>query len=272
MSQIHPTAVIDPTAELGADVQIGPYAVVGAEVRIGDRCEIGAAAQIAGPSALGPENRVFPHACLGLPPQDLKFRGERTTLEIGAGNEFREFCTVHRGTVSGGGRTSIGDHNLFMTYSHVAHDCHVGSHTVFSNCGTLAGHVEVQDWAVIGAFTAVHQFTRVGAHAYLGGYTRLILDALPFAISVGLRAQCIGLNRIGLQRRSFDDATIETLEKALRLVARSPLTKAAEELRQSFWDVPAVRQLVEFAESSERGFTRTTPRRSAAEAGPDGDE
>jgi UDP-N-acetylglucosamine acyltransferase len=207
-----------------------------------------------------------------MPPQDLKFRGERTVLEVGARNEFREFCTVHRGTATGGGRTSIGDQNLFMTYSHVAHDCHVGSHTVFSICGTLAGHVEVQDWAVIGAFTAVHQFTRVGAHAYLGGYTRVILDALPFAITVGLRAQCIGLNRIGLQRRGFDEATVEALEKALRLVARSPLAKAAEELRRSAWDVPAVRQLVEFAESSERGFTRTTPRRAAADAEADGDE
>jgi UDP-N-acetylglucosamine acyltransferase len=271
MSRIHPTAVIDPSAELGSDVEIGPYAVVGAEVRVGDRCEIGASAQLAGPSTFGPENRIYPHACLGLPPQDLKFRGERTTLEVGAGNEFREFCTAHRGTAAGGGRTTIGDHNLFMVYGHVAHDCHVGSHTVFSNCGTLAGHVEVQDWAVIGAFTAVHQFTRVGAHAYLGGYTRLILDALPFAISVGLRAQCIGLNRIGLQRRGFDEPAIDALEKALRLVARTPLPKAAAELRETQWHVPAVRQLVEFAESSERGFTRTTPRRAGGDAG-DGDE
>ena len=271
MSLIHPTAIVHPSVELGDSVEIGPYAVVEEGVRLGDRCEIGASAHIGGPSTFGPENRIYPHACVGLPPQDLKFRGERTTLEVGAGNEFREYCTVHRGTATGGGRTTVGDHNLFMVYSHVAHDCHVGSRTVFSNGGTLAGHVEVQDWAVIGAYTAVHQFSRVGAHAYLGGYTRLILDALPFAITVGLRAQCVGLNRIGLERRGFSAASIATLERALRLVARAPLAKAAAELRETAWDEPAVRQLVEFAESSERGFTRTTRRKAGGDAEGDDD-
>ena len=181
---IHPSAVVDPTAELADDVVIGPYAVIGARVSIGSGTTVGAAAQIQGPTRIGRDNRIHGQACIGFDPQDVKFRGEETWLEIGDRNHFRELCTIQRGTAKGGGTTRIGDDNLFMVYTHVAHDCQVGNRTIFANNATLAGHVEVQDDASISAFTSIHQFCRVGRHAYVGGYSVITQDALPFVKTV----------------------------------------------------------------------------------------
>lgn len=260
-ARIHPSAVVDPTARLGEGVVVGPCAVVGAEVEIGDGCEIGAHAYLEGPARLGARNRVYPHASLGAPPQDLKFAGERVSLEVGDGNSFREFVTVHRGTGKGGGVTRIGSDNLFMVYSHVAHDCHVGDRTVFANCATLAGHVEVGDDAVIGAFTAVQPFGRVGRHAYIGGFSRLLADALPFVKTVGMRPAVLGVNRIGLQRKGFDADRVRALQRAFRVLLRSGLntSQALDRLEAEFAGNADVAYLVEFVRGARRGVIKALP-------------
>jgi UDP-N-acetylglucosamine acyltransferase len=260
-AQVHSTAIVDRSATLGAGVRVGPHAVIGAGVRIGDDTEIGAGAQVEGPTVLGEGNRVFPHACVGFDPQDLKYKGEETTLTIGDGNVFREFCTVHRGTVHGGGKTTVGSGNLFMTYTHVAHDCHVGDKTIFANAGTLAGHVVVEDGATIGAFSAVHQFCRVGRHAYIGGFSVITMDALPFMKTVGARPVCLGVNRIGLERKGFPAEVIKNIEDAMRVLLRSGLntTQAIETLQRDFSGSDEVQQIVQFASSSERGLIKALP-------------
>jgi UDP-N-acetylglucosamine acyltransferase len=260
---IHPSAVIDPGAALGKDVIVGANAVIGAEVVIGNGCEIGAGAQIQGPTVMGEDNRVFPYACVGFDPQDLKFGGGTTRLEIGNGNRFREFCTVHRGTEAGGGLTSVGDDNLFMAYTHVAHDCHVGHRTIFSNAATLAGHVEIQDDAVVGAFSAVHQFCKVGRHAYIGGFSVITKDALPWVKTVGQKPLCYGLNTIGLKRKGFDKATLQLLSAAMRILLRSRLntTRAIERLQEEHGDAPEVQYLIEFIQTSQRGVITALPGR-----------
>lgn len=263
VNNIHPSAVIDPEAELGSDVVVGPMAVIGAGVSVGDRCRIDAGAQLRGPTRLGVENHVYSGACVGFDPQDLKFAGERTALEVGDRNHFREHTTIHRGTGHGGGVTTIGDDNLFMVGTHVAHDCLVGSHTIFANNATLAGHVEVADYAVISAFTSVHQFCRIGRHAYIGGYSIVTRDALPFVKTVGARPACFGINRIGLERRGMAAESIDRLERAYRVLVRSKLntTQALERLRSELADDPEVAHLAEFVASSERGVIREAPRR-----------
>jgi UDP-N-acetylglucosamine acyltransferase len=210
---------------------------------------------------MGRENRVFPHACVGFEPQDLKFSGEETRLEVGDGNVFREFCTVHRGTGKGGGLTTIGSRNLFMAYSHVAHDCRVGDRTIFSNGGTLAGHVEIHDDAVVGAYSAVHQFCRVGRHAYIGGYSVVTQDALPFVKTVGHRPAVYGLNKIGLERKGIDPEAIRRLGEALRILVRGGLSTshAVERMRSDVATCPEVDELIAFVEASERGVIRTLP-------------
>lgn len=262
-TRIHATAVVDPAAELAEGVEVGPGAVIGAGVRVGENTRIGAGAQIEGPTVLGAENRVYPHACIGFDPQDLKFAGEQTRLEVGSRNTFREFCTVHRGTGKGGGLTTIGDDNLFMVYTHVAHDCHVGNRTIFSNGGTLAGHVRVDDDAVIGAYSAVHQFCRVGRHAYIGGYSKIVQDPLPYAKSVGDKASFYGINRIGLERKGMDAGTVRRVERALRIVVRGPrrLEDAVEQIVGELGGSPEVDYLVEFIRTSERGVIRNLPLR-----------
>ncbi|MCP4201377.1 MAG: acyl-ACP--UDP-N-acetylglucosamine O-acyltransferase [bacterium] len=267
---IHPTAVVDPDAELGSSVSVGPYAVIGAEVVVGDDCEIGSAAQLQGPCILGSGNRIFPHACVGLDPQDLKYQGERTTLEVGDGNTFREFCTVNRGTGLGGGSTTIGNQNLLMAYSHVAHDCHIANRAILTNAATLAGHVIVEDYAAIGAFSAVQQFCRVGRHAYIGGYSIITKDALPYMKTVGAKPACIGVNRIGLQRRGFDEARIKPIEAAARVLLRSSLntSQALEQLKSEFAGNPDIELLIEYLESSELGVIKALPgQRSARGSG-----
>jgi UDP-N-acetylglucosamine acyltransferase len=266
---VHPTAVVDPTAELGEGVEVGPHAVIGAEVVIGAECEIGAGAQVQGPTTIGTRNRIFSHACVGFEPQDLKFGGERSYLEIGDGNTIREFATLHRGTELGGGKTVVGSDNLFMAYTHVAHDCIVGDRTIFGNASTLAGHVEVDDDAILSAFCAVHQFCRIGRHAYIGGYTVVTMDALPYAKTVGAKAVSLGINRIGLQRRGFDEERLKAVEAAYRTVVRSGLntSDALEKLREDYPENEDVIYLVKFIEGTQRGILKTPPGRRGARGG-----
>jgi UDP-N-acetylglucosamine acyltransferase len=255
-ADIHPTASVHRNAVVGADSSIGPNAIVGEHVKIGRRCHIGASAVIDGWTEIGDDNEIFPFASIGLIPQDKKFRGEKTRLVIGNSNVFREFVTINRGTAGGGGLTQIGDDNLFMAYAHVAHDCRVGSHTVFANGATLAGHVLVDDYATIGAFSGVHQFCRVGRDGYIGGYSVVTKDALPFGKTVGNRARIYGLNTIGLMRRGFTSDTITKLKRAYRYLLQSKLntTRALAQID----DDPSlacreVAYLVDFIRSSRRG-------------------
>ncbi len=273
MSQrIHPLASVDPSAVLADDVEVGPFAVVGEEVEIGAGTTIGASAQIQGPARLGAHNRIYPHACLGTDPQDLKYAGERVRLEIGDRNQIREFVTIHRGTGKGGGVTRVGDENLFMVYSHVAHDCQVGSRTIFANNATLAGHCEVHDDATVGAFSAIQPFGRIGRHAYIGGYTRLLNDALPFVKTSGLRPVVLGVNRIGMQRKGYDVARVRAIREAMRILLRAGLNTSAAMLRleSDFGGNDDVRYLVEFVRAARRGVIRALPRqRSDDEEGSD---
>ena len=258
---IHPLAAVDPTAVLGDGVVVGPFAVVGAGVEIGDGTEIASGAQVHGPTRIGRENRIYPHAVLGGDPQDLKFAGETVRLEVGDRNVIREYTTFHRGTGKGGGLTRVGSDSLFMVYSHVAHDCVVGDRTIFANCATLAGHVDVGDDAIIGAFTAVQQFGRVGKHAYLGGYTRILADALPFVKTVGLRPAVYGVNRIGLRRKGFDDHRVKVLQQAFRIFLRSGLntSQGLEKLEADFPNEADVAYLVNFVRTARRGVVKALP-------------
>lgn len=264
---IHPLAAVDPAAALGEDVVVGAFAVIGPGVEIGDRTEVASGAQIHGPTKIGRENRIYPHACLGGDPQDLKYAGELVRLEVGDRNVIREYTTFHRGTGKGGGLTRVGDENLFMVYSHVAHDCSVGSRTIFANCATLAGHVDVGDDAIIGAFTAVQQYGRVGRHAYLGGYTRILADALPFVKTVGLRPAVYGVNRIGLKRKGMEDERIRALQRAFRIFLRSGLNtaQALASLETEFPDQDDVRYLIDFVRSAKRGVVKALPTKREAE-------
>lgn len=262
MSLIHPLAVVDPSASLGEGVRVGPFAVIGPRVEIAGGTEVGAAAQVYGPSRIGRDNRIYPYAAIGFDPQDLTFRGEDVWLEIGDRNQFREFCTVHRGTVKGGGVTRVGSDSLFMAYTHIGHDCQVGNRVVFANNATLAGHVEVEEDANISAFSSVHQFCRVGRHAYLGGYTVATMDALPFVKTVGQKPACYGINSIGLKRKGFDAERVRRLEAAYRILVRSKLStpKALERLRAELAGDPDVDYLIAFVASSQRGVVKSVPR------------
>ncbi|MBW8877793.1 MAG: acyl-ACP--UDP-N-acetylglucosamine O-acyltransferase [Acidobacteria bacterium] len=261
MTLIHPLAVVDPAARLGDGVRVGPFAVIGAGVEIGDGTEVGAGAMVLGPARIGRENRIYPSAAIGFDPQDLKFQGEEVWLEIGDRNHFREFCTVHRGTAKGGGVTRVGSDSLFMAYTHIGHDCQVGSRIVFANNATLAGHVEVHDDANISAFSSVHQFCRVGRHAYVGGYTVATMDVLPFVKTVGQKPACYGLNSIGLKRKGFDAERVRRLELAYRILVRSKLNtpQALERLKAELAGDPDVDYLIAFVESSRRGLHKSTP-------------
>lgn len=267
-SRIHATAIVASRAELADGVEIGAHAVIGPEVTIGPDCEIGAGAQVQGPTVLGRENRVFPNAVVGFDPQDLKFQQEVVRLEVGDRNVFREFCTIHRGTGVGGGLTTIGDDNLFMVYSHVAHDCHIGNSTVFINNATLAGHVVVGDHATIGAFSAVHQFCRVGHYAYIGGFTVLTRDALPFVKTVGQTPRVYGINHVGLKRKGLSSERIKLLSELYRILARAGLntTQAIAEIKERYPDDTDAQAWVEFVETSHRGVVRKLPERDRAGA------
>ncbi len=265
---VDPAAQVHPAARIGAGTTIGPYCTIGPEVVIGARCRIGASVAISGLTEIGDDTQIFPMASIGLAPQDLKYKGERTRLTIGKRNTFREFVTINRGTQGGGGHTSIGDDNLFMAYVHVAHDCHIGNATIFGNGATLGGHVTVSDFAIVNAYSGVHQFCRVGRHSYIGGYSVVTKDALPFAKSVGNRARIYGLNTIGLARRGFTLDTINQLKRAFRYLLTSKLntSRALEKIEQDpSLTSPEVKYLVEFIRSSPRGVILRRPTRRAEE-------
>jgi UDP-N-acetylglucosamine acyltransferase len=271
-ADIHPTALVAPGARIGEGTTVGPNAVIGPNVRIGRRCRIGASAVIDGWTQIGDNNEIYSFASIGQPPQDLKYRGAPTRLTIGNGNVFREFVTIHRGTEHGGGLTSIGDRNLFMAYAHVAHDCHVGSDVIFGNAATLGGHVTVEDFATISAFSGVHQFCRVGRHAFIGGYSVLTKDALPYAKSVGNRARIYGLNTIGLLRRGFSPETVRKLKQAFRLLLTSKLntSQALASIAESE-DLACdeVRYLLQFIAQAPRGVTLKRGSKRSDEGGDD---
>ena len=265
---IDPTAHVNPSAQIGEGTTIGPHCVIGPEVRLGRRCRVGASVVIDGWTEIGDETTIYPMASIGLAPQDLKYNGERTRLTIGKRNTIREFATINRGTAGGGGHTRIGDNNLVMAYAHIAHDCHVGNSTIFGNGATLGGHVEVEDFATISAYSGVHQFCRVGRHAFVGGYSVVTLDALPFGKSVGNRARIYGLNTIGLARRGFTPDTISQLKRAYRYLLQSKLntTRALAQIEQDpTLTSPEVRCLVEFIRGSQRGVVLRRPTRRTEE-------
>jgi UDP-N-acetylglucosamine acyltransferase len=263
---IDPTAHVHPDAQIGDGTSIGPNAIVGAHVRIGKACRIGASAVIEGWTEIGDQTQIYPMASIGLAPQDLKYKGEPTRLTIGKRNTIREFVTINRGTAGGGGHTAIGDDNLIMAYAHVAHDCQIGNSTIFGNAATLGGHVTVEDFATISAYSGVHQFCRVGRHAFVGGYSVVTLDALPFGKSVGNRARIYGLNGIGLVRRGFTPDTIEQLKRAYRHLLQLNTTRALAEIaRDSTLTSPEVRYLVDFIRTSERGVILRRPVRRTGE-------
>ena len=253
---VHPSAVVSSRARLAEGVRVEPYAVIGDGVEIGRGTSVGSHAQLEGPTVIGEDNRIFPHAVLGFAPQDLKYHGEETTLVVGSRNVFREFSTVHRGTATGRGETLVGDDNYFMAYAHVAHDSLIGSGTVFANCASLAGHVEVGDRAVLNAFAAVHQFARIGRYAFVGAFTQCRQDILPFCKTDGVDAKTYGINTIGLKRQGFPDAEIEALQKAYRLLIKSKLntSQALERIESELAQSPAVAELVTFIKESKRGF------------------
>jgi len=255
---VDPRAVVDARAELGREVEIGPFCVIGADVRVGDRCRLGAHVVIEGPTELGPDNRVGPMASIGGPPQDLKYAGEPSRLVIGARNTIREFVTLNRGTRGGGMVTRIGDDNLFMAYAHVGHDCQIGSGIVFANAATLAGHVEIGDRATIGAYSGVHQFCRVAPEAFIGGYSVVTQDALPFVLTVGNRAKAYGLNLVGLKRAGHSAEAIAALKRAFQTLFRSKqkLEAALEQVEAELGHVAEVRLMTDFVRGSKRGVCR----------------
>jgi UDP-N-acetylglucosamine acyltransferase len=259
MAEIDSTAIVSSNALLAPDVVVGAYAVIGPNVTIGSGCVIGPFTRVEGPTAIGERNQFYGHASIGGPPQDLKYNGEHTELAIGNDNIFREFVTINRGTTGGGGKTSIGNENFFMAYSHVAHDCHVGSHTIFANNATLAGHVEIADHATIGAFSAVHQFCRVGEHAFVGGGSMITQDVMPYAKTVASRDnRSYGINTIGLERKGFSKETVEALQRAYKILIRSKLRadEALQKIEEELGNFPEARYLVEFVRASKRGIIR----------------
>lgn len=255
---IHPTAIISSKAELGNNVTIGPYSIIGDDVILDDEVRVASHCVIEGPSEFGSGSVFFPFVSAGQPSQDLKYRGERSWLRAGERNTFREFTTLHRGTEGGGNLTEIGSDNLFMAQTHIAHDCRVGSHTIFGNGATLAGYVIVEDYATIGAYSGVHQFCRVGKHAFIGGYSVVVKDALPFARTVGNHARCYGQNTLGLRRRGFSSEEISRITHAFRLLLAAKLntSQAVEAIRRELGGFPEIDYLVEFIESSKRGVTK----------------
>ena len=266
---IHPTAIVDPAASIAETADIGPFCVIGADARIGERTRLMGHIFVEGPISIGSDNVFFPYSSVGVAPQDLKYKGERTRLVIGRRNTIREFATVNRGTAGGGGKTTIGDDNLLMAYVHVAHDCHIGNHTIFGPHATLGGHVDVQDYANISAGSAVHQFCRVGKHGFVGGYSVVTKDALPFGRTIGSRpARIFGVNSIGLTRRGFSADTVEQLKRAYRYLLQSKLntTRAIAEIEQDpTLTSPEVQYLVDFIRRSQRGVILRRPTRRAEE-------
>ena len=257
-SFIHESAIVSHDAEIGNGCYIGPLCTVGAEVRLGDGVRLTSHVVVDGRTTIGDETQVFPFVSIGLAPQDLKYAGEPTATEIGKRNHIREFVTIHRGTAGGGGLTKIGDDNLLMAQAHVAHDCRLGNEIIMANAATLAGHVEIADKASVGAYSGVHQFCRIGYEAFVGGYSVVVKDAMPYAIIQGNHAKCYGLNRLGMRRRGYSKETIEKLGHAFHLLLSAKLntTQAVEKIREEIQDCDEVNLLVKFIETSKRGVVK----------------
>jgi UDP-N-acetylglucosamine acyltransferase len=256
---IHPSAIVDPKAEIAESAEIGPYCVIGAEVAIGPRTRLMANNYLEGPTWIGEDNIFFPYSTVGVASQDLKYKGERAETRIGDRNRVREFVTIHRGTQGGGLVTSIGSDNLLMAYAHIAHDARIGDHVIMANGATLAGHVEIGDWADISAFVGVHQFCRIGRHAFVGPYSVVVQDVLPYSTTVGKREIGVyGANRIGLERRGFETPVIEALQTSFRLLTRSKLntSQAIERIRAEVPPCAEVEELLEFIRTSDRGVVK----------------
>jgi UDP-N-acetylglucosamine acyltransferase len=255
---IHETSVVHPLARLGEGVRIGPFCRIEGNVTLGDRCVLDSHVVIEGPTSIGSDNRFFPFCVIGVPPQDLKYAGEGTLLTIGSHNTFREYVNVHRGTKGGGGQTRIGDHNFLMVGAHVAHDCILGNDIIMANAATLAGHVLVEDHVTIGAYSGVHQFCRIGRYGYVGGYSVITKDVLPYSKTVTERnTKAFGPNTIGLERKGFTHEQITNIKAAFRLLLQSKLntSQAVEAIRQSS-PAPEVEVLLKFIETSERGVIK----------------
>lgn len=256
---IHPTAIIDPAARIHPDAEIGPFCIVGPGVEIGARTRLMAHLYVEGPTWIGEDNLFYPHSTVGVASQDMKYRGERAETRIGHGNRIREFVSIHRGTEGGGALTSIGDDNLLMAYVHIAHDARVGSHCILGNATTLAGHVTIEDHAIVEAFSGVHQFCRIGRHAFVGGYSVLTRDVLPFSMTVTPReSRLFGANKVGLKRRGFEPDTVDALNKCFRLLSSDTLntTQAIEQIREQVPAGAEVEELLEFIRSGKRGFIK----------------
>jgi UDP-N-acetylglucosamine acyltransferase len=255
---IDPRAIVDPGARVAVGVEVGPFAIIGAGVTIGEGCWIGSHAVIKGPATLGRDNKVFQFASIGDAPQDRKYAGEPTKLVVGDRNVFREFCSINRGTASGRGETTIANDCLFMAYSHVAHDCIVGSHCVMANCTALAGHVELGDWVILSGYAGIHQFCKVGAHAFLANNAAVTRDVPPYLLVAGSPAEPKGVNSEGLKRRGFDAGQIANIKNAYRLFYRSglKLAEATEQLRALVPAQPELAPFVDFLAASERSLIR----------------
>jgi UDP-N-acetylglucosamine acyltransferase len=255
---IDPRAIISPKAEIDADVNVGPYSVIEDDVKIGRGTWVGPHAVIKGPTTIGRDNKIFQFASIGDAPQDLKYKGEPTRLEIGDRNVFREFTTMNRGTVGGGGVTVIGSDNLFMAFTHVAHDCRVGNRIVMANYATLAGHVEIGDWVIMGGYSGTHQFTKVGAHAFIGNNAAVTRDVPPYIMVVGTPAVPHSINSEGLKRRGFTPEQIRALKNAYRVLYRSELKleEAVNELRGMAGSEPVIQPMIDFIARSTRSLVR----------------
>jgi UDP-N-acetylglucosamine acyltransferase len=256
---IHPTAIVDPDAKIHPSCKIGPYCVIGAEVELCEGCELVSHVAIEGPTTIGADNGFFPFSSIGLAPQDLSYAGEPTRLEIGAHNEIREFVTINRGTVKGGGLTRVGNHVLVMAYTHIAHDCRVGDHVILANAATLGGHVIVEDWAQVGALCPVHHFVRIGTHAFIGGGTTITQDVLPFSkTSAERNTHAFGMNSVGLERRGFSKERIAGIHHAYKVLLASKLntSQALEKLKAERDLGEDVELLIRFVEASERGVIK----------------
>jgi len=255
---IHPTAIVSPEAEIGEEVTIGPYCRIGDRVKIGKGCRFDSHVIVDGPSTIGEDNHFFPFGTIGLQPQDLKFKGEDTFLTIGNHNVFREYVNIHRGTAGGGAYTRIGDHNFLMAYVHIGHDSRLGNHVILANAATLAGHVTIEDHATIGAFSGVHQFCRVGTHGYVGGYSVVTKDVLPYSKTVSERdTHAYGPNVLGLTRKGFSPQQIDSIRAAFRLLLQSRLntTQAVEAIKAKMQS-PEVQVILDFIETAERGVIK----------------
>lgn len=256
---VHPTAIIDPAAKVHDSAGIGPYCIIGAEVEIGARTRLMANLFVEGPCSIGEDNVFFPYSTVGVASQDMKYKGERAWTRIGSRNNIREFVTIHRGTEGGGLVTSIGDDNLLMTYAHVAHDCRIGNHVILGNSVGLAGHVIIEDWADVSPFSGVHQFCRIGKHAFVGPYSVIKQDVMPYSLtSHQPEVHVFGANNIGLSRRGFEKPAIEALQTAFRLLTRAGLntSQAIERIRAEVEPCPEVEELLAFVSSSQRGVIK----------------